>query len=492
MSMPSLLVIDDDNALLYSIRKTLETENLRVLLANSAADGIALFESEHPTAVLLDLRLHEVSGLDVLREIRKIDAAVPVIMFTAFSTTAATIEASKEGAFEYLLKPVDLKKLVAVVDKAISSRALSATKPATLIEPLPKFDAIMVGSSETMQNVYKQIGRFSTANANVLILGESGTGKELAAQAIHRHSPRRSNQFIAINCAALSETLLESELFGHERGAFTGADRRRIGKFEYANGGTIFLDEVADMSPTTQAKVLRLLQERCFERLGSNETIETNVRILAATNKNLEAMVSQGKFREDLYYRLNVFCIRLPALRDRLSDLPELVSYFINSYKNEFGKERVLIEPQIFPLLQRHRWPGNMRELQNVVKHALAHAADTIRVEHLPQHLVNNIARPGAMACDDLSALQELTQRLLANGDRNVYEKTVGYLDQIVLRTVLVHTKGNMQQACDYLGISRNTLKAKMREQGISIEPSILSKNDNLAQILNSSEAVAP
>lgn len=492
MQQASILVVDDDSTLLYSIRKSLETDCLRVITASSASLGIQAMLDEAPTVILLDLRLRETSGLDVLREIRRLDTMIPVIMFTAFSTTAATIEATQAGTFDYLLKPVDLQKLKETVNRAVAYRLASLEAARSQPEPavVSGVDVNMIGSSRPMQEVYKQIGRIASSNANVLILGESGTGKELAARAVHHYSKRLNGQFLAINCAALAETLLESELFGHERSAFTGADKRRIGKFEYANGGTIFLDEVADMSPVTQAKVLRLLQEQSFERLGGNETIKTDVRIVAATNRNLEAMVRQGKFREDLYYRLNVFCIQLPPLRDRLEDLPELVRFFAHSYREEFGKGLVHLEPRVLEVLRCHSWPGNMRELQSVIKYALAHAVGSIiHVEHLPSTIFPVANRADvAPPSDEIERLHALARRLLAEGDRDIYAKSITFLERNLIPLVLDHVKGNLQHACNYLGISRNTLKAKMREHGITIEQSILSTADSSHQLVTVSE----
>lgn len=348
----------------------------------------------------------------------------------------------------------------------------------------------MVGDSEAMQEVYKKIGRFAPTQSNILILGESGTGKELVAKALHYHSRRRQGPFIVINCAALSENLLESELFGHEKGAFTGADKRRAGKFEYAHGGTIFLDEIADMHPTTQAKVLRLLQDQRFERLGGNETIETDVRVIAATNRDLKAMIEQGTFRRDLYYRLNVFSIELPPLRDRREDIPDLVRYFVSCFKAEFGKELIEIDPKIFALLKIYDWPGNMREIQSFVKYALAHAdGQSIRVSQLPksirQKFMGEHSRPGSAASLHPSdSMDHLVHSLLERGETSIYDSLVRMLERIMLPAVLAKTRGRLQDACDILGISRNTLKSKMKEHGISIDSQVLSKSDHRDQSL--------
>lgn len=469
MSIASLLVIDDDNALLYSLKKALESSELRVITENSAASGIEGFHREKPTVVLLDLRLHESSGLDILKEIRDSDESIPVIMFTAYSTTYSTIEASKLGAFDYLLKPVDLQRLRQVVERAVYTRQSVGRKlqEKESLDPLP-LESSIVGSSAPMLDVYKQIGRIASSNANVLILGESGTGKELAARAVHDHSRRRSHQFVALNCAALSETLLESELFGHERGAFTGADRRRIGKFEYAHSGSIFLDEIGDMTPTTQAKILRVLQEQRFERLGGNESIQCDVRIIAATNRNLEERVKSGHFREDLYYRLNVLCLALPALRQRREDIPELFQHFVQLYKGDFGKDAVLIGAGVIQQLMKYSWPGNLRELQSVTMHALSQSVGAaINLEHLPGFLRSGGSEADAYSDDRLEAI---VRGLLSDGEPDIYGKTIAAVDRLVIPMVLDHARGNLQQACSMLGISRNTLKSKMREHGIKVD----------------------
>lgn len=467
LDVSKLLVIDDDAALLYAIRKSLSHEGLTIELAHSGAAGIHSLASFQPDAVLLDLRLNDASGLDVLCEIRKRDAEIPVIVFTAYSTPGSTIEATQSGAFDYLLKPVNLTTLKDTVNRAIHQSKLSRKQN---LESLTanisdQNEVTIIGSSPAMQDVYKKIGRISGTSSNVLILGESGTGKDLVAQAIHQHSKRRKGPFLAINCAALSETLLESELFGHERGAFTGADRRRIGKFEYAKGGTIFLDEIGDMLPSTQAKILRLVQEQEFERLGGNESIKTDVRIVAATNKNLPDLIQRGRFRDDLYYRLNVFSILLPPLRDRRSDIRDLFRYFIASYKKDFGKDRIQISKGVDEVLEQYDWPGNMRELQSVTKHILAHTTGGhIGFEQLPNFLMDLAGADEKRPDDCLESWQRLTENLLKDGRGRIYERSVQWLDTGVLPTVLSHTKGNLQHACDLLGISRNTLKGKLRE----------------------------
>jgi two-component system nitrogen regulation response regulator GlnG len=474
MKQHSLLVVDDDSALLYSIKKILTSETMNVITAASAHEGLSRFQQDSPNAVLLDLRINETSGLDVLKEFKRHNESIPVIMFTAFSTTNSAIEAVKNGAFDYLLKPVDLFKLKATVERAIlhsPSPAEDLGHNSSHAPFVPGRDINLIGSSPVMLDVYKQIGRFAPSNSNILITGESGTGKELVANAIHQYSKRRDSHFLAINCAALSETLLESELFGHEKGAFTGADRRRKGKFEYASGGTLFLDEIGDMAEPTQAKILRVLQEQKFQRLGGNESIATDVRIVAATNKNLLALVNQGKFRADLYYRLNVFSIRVPPLRERKGDLPELTHYFVECFKQEFAKDRIHIDPLVIDTLQDYAWPGNIRELQSTVKHALAHATGPmIMKDHLPAAIILSVSNPQLVQEAQFNTLEQksirsLLEDLMKRQDSDLYHKVTTTIDDILIPMVLEHTHGNLQHACELLGISRNTLKAKMRLQ---------------------------
>ena len=337
--MSTFLVIDDEPNVLYSLENALRSDTVDVLTAPTAKLGIRLGREKSPDAVLLDVRLPDMSGLDAMVEIQKADPHLPVIMMTAFTTTDTAIEAMKRGAFDYLTKPVDLKQLRIVVSKAIDLRQMTLLPPEFQnVQQLDTAAEAIVGRSSGMQEVYKSIGRVAATDVNVLILGESGTGKELVARAIHHHSRRSEKPLMAINCAAIPETLLESELFGHERGSFTGAEKRRVGKFEQASGGTIFLDEIGDMTGATQAKVLRILQDQRFERVGGNETVQTDARVIAATNQNLEELAAAGRFRRDLYYRLKVYTILLPALRERLDDLPLLVDHFIQLYNSEVGK----------------------------------------------------------------------------------------------------------------------------------------------------------
>jgi len=337
--MAHLLLIDDDPAVIpEQVRQAFTAPRYRVEVAETGAEGLERVRAELPDVILLDLRLPDQSGLEVYQQIRQIDARIPVIFITMAKAADAAIEAMKQGAYDYLFKPLDLNQLRRIVGEALEV-ARRMREPAVLAETAadPDMDGAIVGSCPAMREVYKAIGRVTAQNVPVLITGESGTGKELVARALYQHGPRAKAPFLALNCAAIPESLLESELFGHEKGAFTGADRRRIGKFEQCNGGTLFLDEIGDMPLALQAKILRLLQEQAFERLGGHETVRTDVRLIAATHRDLTAWSAEGKFRPDLYYRLGVFTLHLPPLRERGDDLVMLVQHFLRRFSRELG-----------------------------------------------------------------------------------------------------------------------------------------------------------
>src|SRR3954470_1326783 len=363
----NLFLIDDHPGLLPDqVSHVFPAPAHRVEIAHTGAEGLQLARDGRPDVILLDLRLPDQSGLDVLRQLRQIDARIPVVLITVIRSADSAIEAMRQGAYDYLLKPLDLQKLDRVLGEALKVARLTR-EPAVAVGTPPDGDQpseAVVGSCPAMQEVYKAIGRVADQTFRVLITGESGTGKELVARAIYQHGPRARAPFLAINCAAIPEQLLESELFGHEKGAFTGADRRRIGKFEQCHGGTLFLDEVGDMPPALQAKLLRLLQEQAFERVGGNETIRTDVRLIAATHRDLRAWSEEGKFRPDLYYRLSVFTIHLPPLRERDDDLPVLVQYCLRRFSRELGREVREVAPEELERLRSYSWPGNIRELQ--------------------------------------------------------------------------------------------------------------------------------
>jgi two-component system nitrogen regulation response regulator GlnG len=480
--VPCLLIIDDEPNVLYSLESTLQSETLRVITARTAREGIDAVGRERPDAVILDVRLPDLSGLDAFDRIRELDPRLPVIVITAHAATTTAIEAMKRGAFEYLLKPLDLPVLRETVRKAVELSRLSHV-PAVFQETGPDDFSVdrIVGRSAAMQAVYKAIGRLALQDVTVLILGESGTGKELVARALYQHGRRADKPFLAINCAAIPEALLESELFGHERWAFTGAERKRIGKFEQANHGTILLDEIGDMTPATQAKVLRLLQDQQFERVGGNETLQTDVRIIAATNKDLEKLAAAGQFRKDLYYRLNVFTIHLPPLRERLDDLPLLVEHLLRQFNRQLGKQVTAVSDGAMRLLAAYSWPGNVRELQSVIKHALLHNwGDTLTRDTLPEPLRGGgptapvAERPSGEAVD----IADLVRQMLQRGELDIYRRAGMEFDRIVIETVLGHVKGNQVQASELLGIARSTLRAKLRTLGLALEKQLASESE--------------
>jgi two-component system nitrogen regulation response regulator GlnG len=482
---PTLLVVDDEPNVLYSLAKSLQSETLEVLTAQTGRQGIELVQGLRPDAVLLDVRLSDMSGLDAFDRIRQLDPRLPVVIMTAFASTETAIEAMKRGAFEYLLKPVDLHQLREVVQRALELsrfRHVPAVFEAEAAEAAEVTDRI-VGRSAAMQEVYKAIGRVAPRDVTVLISGESGTGKELVARALYHHSRRADKPFLAINCAAIPEHLLESELFGHERGAFTGAERRRIGKFEQAHQGALFLDEISDMTPATQAKVLRVLQEQRFERLGGNETIQTDVRLIAATNKDLEQEVAAGRFRGDLFYRLNVYAIHLPPLRERREDLPLLIEHFLRLFSRSLGRNIVSVTDEARRCLESYDWPGNVRELQSVLKYGIIQAhGEVLTLDCLPEALrAATQALPAPVPAPEVSTVDvaRLTAGLLRAGEPDIYRRISLEVDRVVMNTVLRHTKGNQVQASELLGISRTTLRAKLRALGMTLEKQLLPEPDS-------------
>jgi nitrogen regulation protein NR(I) len=478
--MARLLVIDDEPNLRYSLLKSLQSETLEVVTTGTAREGIETVLRQPPDAVILDVRLPDMPGLEAFDEIRRIDPRLPVIIITAFSTTDTAIEAMKRGAFEYLLKPVDFHQLRELVNKAIELSRLRHVPAVFSEDELPDDETVdrIVGHSPEMQELYKAIGRVAPLDVPVLVQGESGTGKELVARAIYQHSPRSQSPFLAINCAAIPEGLLESELFGHEKGAFTGADRRRIGKFEQADKGTLFLDEIGDMTLATQPKLLRLLQEQQFERVGGEETIRTDVRVIAATNQDLERKAAAGQFRYDLLYRLKVFTIYLPPLRTRKNDLPLLVAHFLKLLNRDLRKRVTSIAPEVLQLLEAYSWPGNVRELQSAIKHAYVQSSgEVITLDCLPAHLRDESSdHPNGLEADAGTLhVAEMIEELMRRGESDIYDKVTAAVDRLVLETVLRHVKGSQVHASEVLGISRTTLRAKMRSLGLAIEKQLLS-----------------
>jgi len=466
-----LLIVDDEPSIRYSIEQVFDGQDVEVLTADNAEDAVRIVASQSPDVVLLDIRLGNQDGLEVFYELRKHDPRCLVVFITGHGTSETAIEAMKRGAYDYLVKPLDANQITQVVHQACEISRLMR-RPAIVEEsehPSEKPD-LLIGSGAAMRAVCKQIGRVASQDVNVLILGESGTGKELVARVIYQHSRREDKPFLAINCAALPEALLESELFGHEKGAFTGADRRRIGKFEHADGGTLFLDEIGDMNPNTQAKMLRLLQEGTFERVGGNESLRANVRIISATNQNLETMIEQGKFRLDLYYRLRGVTVSLPPLRDRREDIPELAHYFLFRFNRELGTNVISISEEAIQRLQEYTWPGNIREFQIAIREGLIRSAGS---HFLPEFLPEEVLREPAAETPALpdsharesswDALAQQMQSEISAGQAGVYRRALEHFDRILVTTALGQTGGNQAAAAELLGLSRPTLRAKIR-----------------------------
>jgi two-component system, NtrC family, nitrogen regulation response regulator GlnG len=467
--MPTLLVIDDEESVRYSFTRVFEEGEVQVLTAATAAEGMELFREHRPEVIVLDLQLPDRSGLEVFQDIKAEDPKRPVIFITAHGTAETAIETMKGGAFDYLIKPVDLERLTQVLDRAFDAARLMQV-PAVL--PIEESGDRIVGRSPIMQEMCKAIGRIAPQDVNVLILGESGTGKELVARALYHHSRRANKPFLAINCAAIPEALLESELFGHEQGAFTGANRRRIGKFEQCNGGTLFLDEIGDMAPGLQAKMLRVLQEQRFERVGSNETVQTQVRVLAATNQSLENLVLEGRFRKDLYYRLKVITIQVPPLRDRLTDVAELAHYFLFIFDRDLNLDFRAFSPETLELLQNYSWPGNVRELQSVIKQAMLNGSGHIL---LPEFLPEDLRQPpsvGESVKENGQAfnLIRLIDAYLTNNEKDMHAKVIESVERVLIPRVLRHTHGHQAQASDYLGLNRTTLRHKLKTLGLAVD----------------------
>ena len=474
--MPTILVIDDEQSVRYSFKRVFESERLQVATATTAAEGRSKVCELDPEIIVLDLQLPDGNGLDLFRELHAQDRKRPVIFVTAHGTTETAIEAMKNGAFDYLVKPLDLEKLSQVIDQALEAVRLMREAP---VLPVEDVGDRIIGRTPVMQEMCKAIGRIAAQDVNVLILGESGTGKELVARALYHHSRRAEQPFLAINCAAIPEALLESELFGHEEGAFTGATRRRIGKFEQCDGGTLFLDEIGDMSASLQAKMLRVLQDQQFQRVGSHETIRTQVRVLAATNHDLDKLVEEGRFRKDLYYRLKVVTIRVPSLRDHMEDVPELAHYFLFRFDRELALDLRGFAPEALQLLQAHAWPGNVREVQSAIKQAMLHATGhTVLAEHLPEELRRPaLPQPPSGETSALDLAQWI-DTLLQEGARDLHAKVMEAAERTLLPQVLRHTHGHQAQASALLGLSRATLRSKLRALGLIVDKVVADAGD--------------
>ena len=468
--MDKLLLIDDEADVQYSFRRIFDQPDIELTTANSGEEGLKLLPKVKPDLVIMDVRMGGMNGLEALRKLRQMDAKQLVIMMTAYGTTQTAIEAMKLGAYDYLLKPFDVPRLKQLVLDAL--KAARDMKQVVSYEPLLEsedYDLGVVGRSVPMQNVFKVIGQLAGSDATALITGESGTGKELVARAIYHHSKRSGQPFLAINCAAIPENLLESELFGHEKGSFTGAAAQRIGKFEQCDRGTIFLDEIGDMSLATQAKILRVLQAGTFERVGGNQAVKVDVRVIAATHKPLEQAVTDKQFREDLFYRLNVVRIKVPTLRDRPDDIPLLINYFLKKFAQTQGHPPKSISPSAVERLVRFHWPGNVRELENVIQRAIVMAKGEailpgdIQLEGKSESVKHTIAATPVASSAEVN-LESIGRTLFqwARGQEKL--KVLPAIERELIIQALVETNGNQVQSAKILGITRATLRKRIEK----------------------------
>ena len=447
-----ILVVDDEAPIRQSLSAILEDEGHEVLLASDGKQALEALDRELPDAVMLDIWMPGMDGLDVLREAKKKFPSLQFIIMSGHGTIETAVKATKLGAFDFIEKPLSLDKVTIVLNNLLSLSRLQAEN-AELLSKVKK-DIRILGESATIQTLRQMIARVAPTNSWVLITGENGTGKELVAQNIHYQSARASRSFVEVNCAAIPEDLIESELFGHEKGAFTGATAQKKGKFDIAHGGTLFLDEIADMSLKTQAKILRILQEQRFERVGGNQTIITDVRVIAATNKNLEQEIKAGRFREDLYYRLNVIPCRVPALKDRTTDIPLLAMYFLDYFARESGSRRKTFVPEALARLQTYDWPGNVRELRNFVERVfILTPGDLIDVEDVRQ------ARGGLEHTDSAVASDKFMAKTLREA-RAEFEK------DFILKK-LEENQGNISKTAEVIGVERSHLHRKIKSYGI-------------------------
>ncbi len=468
--MSKILVVDDDPSVLSAFEQMLSEQGHLVRVATRGEEALELVAKERPDLVIMDIRMPGISGLEAVRRIRALDPRLPVIIMTGYATTDTAIEATKLGAVDYHLKPIEGEEILRTIDTALERSRLMNRRVELDAAAAATADDIIVGQSKGMREVYKAIGRVAETDAAVLIRGETGTGKELVARAIYQHSRRAQAPLIVVNCVAIPATLLESEFFGFEKGSFTGADKRRIGKFEQAHGGTIFLDEIGDMPLEVQAKLLRVLQEKAIERIGGNETIPVDVRVLAATHRDLEADIVQGRFREDLYHRLKVFTVDLPPLRERREDIPRLAAYFSRKYSKELAVEAAPLSADALAVLAAHAWPGNVRELQHCIQRAMILTGGfPIQPDEMRRaiDLASAGAGPARVTTEAERLRLFIQEYLRAHGGENVYNRFLEESEEMLLAEALRVTKGNQTHAARLLGMARPTLKARMDKYGL-------------------------
>jgi two-component system, NtrC family, nitrogen regulation response regulator GlnG len=465
-----ILIVDDEQNIIWVLKKGMEKKNYLVHTASSGEEALKKLAANQYLMMFSDIFMAGINGLQLLEKSREISPDLKVVMMTAQDTMNNTIEAMRLGAYDYITKPFDFDEIFRLIDKAESARSVSAPA-ADLSEQNQDASttSAIIGKSKRMQEIFKTIGKSAGSDLSVLITGESGTGKEMVASTLHEYSYRKDQPFICINCAAISRELLESELFGHERGAFTGAIETKTGKFQQADGGTLFLDEIGDMELPLQAKILRVLQNNEFYRVGGKNPITVNVRVIAATNQNLTDMMNLKRFREDLYHRLNVIHIDMPPLRERLEDVPLLANHFIHRYANTLARGKVYLSPDVKRILSGYHWSGNIRELENVIKRALMLAlSGPILPEHLPPHLQEDVSIDDEGQWDE--RLNQLLQDFLLNNNKDgtIYDTLIQKVEKNLFEILLSKHSGKQVATAKVLGINRNTLKRKIDSMKIS------------------------
>ena len=470
---PRILVIDDEGAIRDSLRMILEYEDYQFVGAATGQEGIAAVQRERPDLVLLDIKMPGMDGLDVLRKLHALDETLPVVMISGHGTTATAVEAIRSGAIDFLDKPLSSERVIVTLQNALRQSELRSENRELKLAMESRYE--IVGQSPALRKVLEAVQRAAPTNATVLLLGESGVGKELVARTIHRNSPRSGQRFVQVNCAAIPEELIESELFGHEKGSFTGATEKQIGKFEQADRGTIFLDEIGDMSPKTQAKVLRVLQEQEVERLGSARTIKVDVRVIAATNKDLEEAISRGEFREDLFFRLNVIPIVVPPLRERREDIPQLVQHFARLTSDEHNLKPKKFEAAAMDALQRYRWRGNIRELRNTVERVMIMSpADVVRHDDLPGEIRSGESRTAVVAAAEPRTAASVGAAAAAPASSTPPSGTLREFKDAAERAYLVQklreNNWNISKTAEVIDTPRSNLYKKLEQYGIKQE----------------------
>ena len=458
MDKGNIWVVDDDESIRWVLERGLSENGIQVETFDSANKVIKKLETENPSLILTDIKMPGKSGIDLLDEVKELRPEIPIIIMTAHSDLESAVESYEHGAWEYLPKPFDIEEAVSMVQRA-------TTKDSAEIEDTNESEAEIIGEAPAMQEVFRAIGKLSNSNSTVLLMGQSGTGKELVAKALFQHSPRKDNAFIALNMADIPKDLLEAELFGHEKGAFTGADEKRLGRFEQANNGTLFLDEIGDMPLETQTRLLRVLSNGEFYRVGGREPIKVDVRIITATHQNLEELVKSGDFREDLFHRLNVIKLSLPKLNERKEDIPELAKHFFTKSSEELEEEKKFLSEEVENYFKTLSWPGNVRQLENACRWlTVMSPSKEVKLEDLPDELkLENAEEENNWKV----VLRSWSENYLENGNKNLLEEVGPEFERTLIKVALNKTKGKKKEAAELLGWGRNTLSRKIKELGI-------------------------